>query len=320
LLPFLLGLSLVGIIFINSIGLINITLTSEKFIAFLVAYPFMLIIPAGLTGMMYFYDFTLTKRNLSLDALPKSSAQAGLGVSHWIRYINSFGTIGQLMALELRLIWRNKRPRTIIIMAIIMLAYFGVFIIRLQDSSIIVAFLLISTGMLMINYGQLLFSWESSYFDFLMTRNFTAKTYMISKFVLFFFFNTIALIIVGGFFTFIDMSMVKDLIIWYLINTGFFAYMFIGGTMLGPKPLDINARAMFNYEGINIFQFLVIIPYILVPFAIEAISKLYFGNIWHDIFLIVTGLMGIAFYRRLSGILAGAFSKRKYKILDGFRE
>jgi len=320
LLPLIIGLFLIGLIYLQTTGLINLTFLTEQLMAYVFKVPLILLAPLVLGAALYFYDLKLIQGNLSLDSLPERITAAGDGISSWVAYLNSFGIIGQLMALELRLIWRSKRTRVIIISGLVLSLYFIYFLLKVENSPFVGVFMLIVTGGLMINYAQLLFSWESSYFDFLMTRNFSPKMYLTSKFVLLFCFNTLSMIIVSGIIVYINMTLLKDLLVWYLINCGVFIYIFIGGTMLGPKRLDVNARAMFNYEGMNVFNFLIAIPYVLFPGAISYLFKSFLGDNWRDLILFVVGLMGIVFYQRILGFLAEKFKKRKHKILYSFRE
>ena len=320
LLPLILGLVLIGIISLNYWGLVDFSCISSGIMSHVLVTPLLVLVPLLISIGLYALNVKLVLLNLSLDSLPEKNTIAGTGISRWVAYLNSYGIIGQLMALELRLIWRNKRPRAIMVSGVFMLLYFIFFLFRMQDSMMVGIFLLISTGAFMVNYGQLLYSWESGYFDFIITRNISAKQYLISKLVLFLVFNTISLILVSTILVFIDITHLKEIVIWYFINSGVFTYVFIWGTMLGPKSIDANARAMFNYEGLNAFQFLIIIPYFLIPVGIAYLFKISLGEFWQDIILLTFGLSGILFYKYIINFLSIRFTKRKYKISNGFRE
>lgn len=320
LMPLFLVLGLLGTIYLNVIGVVDFTAYSSQITAVTLNEPLWLALPVFVVAVLYYLDFRIVLNNLSLESLPQRVSQAGSGISYWVNYLNSYGLTGQLVALELRLIWRNKRPRTLMLSALFMMLYFIFFLFRLENSAFVGAFLLISTGAFMVNYGQLMFSWESGYYDFILTRSISAKEYLSGKFVLFLIFNTMGLVVMAILLIFINTSLLKDLMIWYLINSGMFIYIFIWGTMLGPKPIDVNARAMFNYEGINAFQFLVILPYFLLPLGTAYLMSLSIGEIGRDIALMTIGLTGLMFYKPIIKRLAIRLNNRKYKISNGFRE
>jgi len=320
LLPLVLGSTILLAAHLNFIGYVNFTYLTNGLLVLIREQPLLILIPVLLSATLFLIDIGLVRGNLHLDHTPQKISLAVGGVSRWVAYLSAQGTVGQLIALELRLIWRNKRPRTMMLSGLLLIPYFFYFIPKLGDSTMSEVFLLLGTGLMMINYGQLLFSWESSYFDFLMTRNYSPRKYLMSKFVLLLGFNTFSLILLGIIISFIEISLLKGLIIFYLVNSGVFIYIFLWGTMLGPKKIDVGAGAMFNYEGMNAFQFLIMIPYILLPLGAMYLLESGIGENWGDIILISIGFSGVLFYGAILRYLAKGFTKRKYKILNGFRE
>jgi hypothetical protein len=320
LVPFLIAISLFGCIYLDQNGWVDLSSYSVIIMGKLMATPIALVAPVALIAFLYYFNLGLVVQNLSLESIPQRTKIASAGIRKWVAYLGSFGLVGQLIALELRLIWRNKRPRALMLSSVFMIAYFVFFLARLDQSTFISAFVLVTTGAFMINYGQLMFSWESGYFDFILTRNISAKVYLTSKLVLLLAFNTVSLLIMAIVLVFIDPSLLKDLVIWYLINSGLFTYIFIWGTMLGPKPVDVNARAMFNYEGLSAFQFLVVIPYFVAPIGTAYLLSKYFGDGVRDVLLVALGLGGIILYQIILRALSKRFINRKYKISNGFRE
>lgn len=318
--PFLIVVGLIACIYLNHYGYVDISSFSVILMEKFFQQPILGLIPVFLIAALYYFSLRLVIANLSLDSLSTRTGLAKIGIRRWVVYLNSCGQVGQLMSLELRLIWRNKRPRALMLSSIFMIAYFVIFLGRFDQSIFIGVFVLVSTGAFMVNYGQLLFSWESGYFDFILTRNISPKVYLTSKFALLIAFNTLSLIIMSIVLAIINIALLKDLIIWYLINSGFFIYVFIWGTMLGPKAISVNARAMFNYEGLSAFQFLIIIPYFAFPIGTAYLLTEAFGNETRDLLLAAIGITGIIFYQVILKTLANRFVKRKYKISNGFRE
>ncbi len=110
------------------------------------------------------------------------------------------GEIKRNIWLELNLILRNKRPRQVLgLTPLFLMAYF-VYILSADKTINPLLYLLIISmvsGLLPTQYGQFLFSWESSYFDGIMARKNDFSRYVQSKYYL------MIILAMIGFFRFI---------------------------------------------------------------------------------------------------------------------
>jgi hypothetical protein len=110
------------------------------------------------------------------------------------RYIaETFGVTGTLVSLEMKMILRNNRPRNYLVLSLLFLLYGFMIYPRhpLNDGYGMYLFIgLLLTGIVMLQYGQLVLSWESRYFDRLSTAWFTTNQFFTAKYWLFFLFNT----------------------------------------------------------------------------------------------------------------------------------
>lgn len=86
--------------------------------------------------------------------------------------LDRFG-IGELISLQIRLMLRHKRTKALLYMSAFFLVYGLLFIpIRYMPiSGWLSSITMFMTGILMLMYGQWVFSWESSYFDSILTKN-----------------------------------------------------------------------------------------------------------------------------------------------------
>jgi len=320
-LPLIVGLFLIALIYLSIAGILDFSWLDQGFMQLIGQGPILLIFILIPITSLYFIDARLLRHNLYLDSIGSRRIHVVKGIGRWVSYLNSLGIPGQLIALELRLIWRNKRSRYYLIMGAIMLLFFTFIFMRADETATMQdLYMLMLSGVIMINYGQLLFSWESHYFDFIMTSNFSVKTYLTSKFILLLCFNSLSTIIISIILTFVNYRLIPELIIWYLLNSGFFIFIFIWAATLGPKRMDANASVLFNSEGANVFRFLVIIPYLLIPFGVVYLLELIMGKFWTYGSLACLGVLGIVLHKYVLNSIAECFNRRKYKILNGFRE
>ena len=97
-----------------------------------------------------------------------------------ITFLNRFGIIGELITLEIKLILRHKRTKSLLYMSVFFLFYGFLYytnqLYKNNDGMLFFVAMFI-TGFPMITYGQWVISWDSSHFDSLMTRNIPIRTY-----------------------------------------------------------------------------------------------------------------------------------------------
>jgi len=318
-----LGLSIITVatIYASFLGHIDILFITEGVMGDVLVNPFLLLTPYLISLGLYFVTHFFIKKNLLLDNLTQNVSIGNVGVPSWVQYLNTKGVVGQLFALEVRLIWRNKRARTTLIMGVFFLFYVVIAFQRNGIGEKLPEFLaMLSTGAFMINYAQLIFSWESFYIDMIMANDISIKKYMKSKIFLLFILNSISLLSSVIILIFINPKIISTFLLWYLVNTGLFIYLFIWLAILGAKRIDSNASAFFNYEGINISQFLIIIPYVALPVVARFVIDKYLGVGMGTYILAGLGVIGILLFKPIVDLLAKSFLKRKHKILVRLRD
>ena len=131
----------------------------------------LLILFAVVCGV-YMLVYKLFRSNAYLD-LEESSNQVS---SLEFGIFDQFGPrLSGLMQQEAKLIWRNKRPKAFIFISLIFLLYPLLFLSKgdgiLDSDFMLIAMGLIITGAFSLNYGQLLLSWNSNHFDFILAQN-----------------------------------------------------------------------------------------------------------------------------------------------------
>jgi hypothetical protein len=282
--------------------------------------PLLLAVPFCLMVATYGISWYLLFRQRYMEVKEKDSQQYQATASS--RYLSEkFGIAGSLVGLEMKMIMRNNRPRTYLILSLLFMFY-G-FMIYPRNSAgdgfgMLLFIGMLLTGIMMIQYGQLLLSWESSYFDRLCTAGFSTSDYFTAKFWLFFIFNT-ATFLVSLPYAFFDVRILPINFAAWLFNCGIniFMVMFLG--TYNTKKVDMNKGAFFNYEGVTAVHFIFIFPVMGLPFLIFWLVSL-LATPWIGILVTgLTGLTGLLFHRQLIGVVVRQFQSRKQHILQGFR-
>jgi len=239
-----------------------------------------------------------------------------------IKYLKQFGTIGEMMLLEIKLFMRNKRPKSSLIFTPMFLLY-G-FIFYTQDVYMSMTGMLIFVGAFMtapvlMIYGQYVLSWESSYFDGVLThvddfhQYFKAKYYLMAGTTLAAYIITIPYVYYG-----FEILMINTASMLFNIGVGPVFVLLMASN--NKKRLDLSKGAAFNYQGISATQFLMSFPIMIMPLLIY-LPFWAFGQSTAGIIAIgVIGIIAFAFRKTLIKMAVKRFIDRRYIIADGFRQ
>ncbi|NNE34244.1 MAG: hypothetical protein HKN13_03345 [Rhodothermales bacterium] len=239
-----------------------------------------------------------------------------------VQFLDEFGLVGSLITLELKMMWRNRRPRHNVLLSVLFsTVYLCILLITtvLVDNVILLPIIgLFASGGLALNYGQLMFSWDSSFFEGLSARDIDSATFVRSKYLL------LQLSCVGLFVVSLPVFWVlrPDLL---LMHVAFMLYN-VGVTTALVMYLAVHNRSrveldrsgnFFNYEGFSVVHWLWILPTSVPPVAL----MLYFRDSPLTGFLVIGIVGGVAalLTRFWNDYLAVIHHSRRYKTLIGFR-
>jgi hypothetical protein len=240
-----------------------------------------------------------------------------------IAFLKNFGSIGEWINLEVKLILRNKRPRSILFLSGLFLLY-GLFFYTkdtyMEKQSWILFFVgIFTTGIFTINYGQFLFSWQGGHFDFIVTRPISLRHYIESKYwmlstvIIVCFLLGIPYVYFGWKILFINAAMA-------LYNVGINTIVIMNMAMWEPKKIDLKKGATFNYEGVGAAQWLMGFPLLIGPY----LFYIPFGIAGYPtmglLAIALMGVVAIALRPYLLDLTAKRLLERKHTIAAGFRK
>lgn len=287
----------------------------------LVANPILVLVPFIFMTGLYFWNYTFLKTNFYLDSsLKAKTAEATTTDLSWTR---RFGHVGTFLQQDLKLIWRNKRPRTTVYLAFILLAYGLIFypqeVYHKEMPAMFVFVGIFVTGIFMINFGQFIPSWDSSYFSMMMSQNIPLRKYLDSKIFLMTF-SVVVLYILSTPYAYFGWH-----ILWlntacavYNIGINIPVLMYAGS--YNRKRIDLEKSPFMNYQGTGATQWLVGLPLMLLPLLIwYAVYKFTSMSIASTV-LFGLGIIGLLARDLLMKQVVGAYRKHKYAMIDGFKQ
>jgi hypothetical protein len=222
--------------------------------------------------------------------------------------------------LEFRLLIRNKRLKGLLILTIIMLTLFYYFLPR-NSEGVFYTFIIyiIFSGFFGYIFLQYLFSWESAYFEFILSKKFDIIRYLKAKYYIYLVLGIICFLI----FVPIIKPKLFDLHLFFsavLYNSsfGYFIYFFL--STYNKDKIDITGDFLFNLQGFNRFQVLGLLFIIFIPYSIlyllSLIMKFTNGLLLFNFFC----FLALVNQKKWWQIIHRQFYYRKYINLAGYRQ
>jgi len=287
----------------------------------LVLSPLGLFIPMTAVVGAYLLNRMFFSQNYYAEKF-NSKIKAQKNVNANFSFLNKFGVIGEIISLEIKLILRHKRTKSILYMSAFFLLYGLLFYTRdeYQSSGGLLFFVaMFITGLLMLMFGQWVISWDSNHFDSLMTKNIPIQTYLKANYYLLIAFNVICFVLTTPYF-FFGMKIVYMHLAAFVFNSGVNVYLLLFLTTYNTKRIDLTKSSAMNYQGTTFKSFLIVFPIMFIPMILVGIISALFSltvALWA---LTVLGLAGMVMHKQLINLCVSQFNRRKYALAEGFRQ
>ena len=224
------------------------------------------------------------------------------------------------MQLDLKLIWRNKRTKSMAFLMVIGLLY-GLFFYPqpiYADKMFMAAFIgIFSTGFFLINFGQFIPAWDSGYYKMLMSQNIKYEQYLRSKWILMTM-SVVIMFVLGIPYVFFGWKILIAHFAAAVYNVGVNTHVIMWGGSFNRKKIDLDKKAAFNYQGTGAVQWLIGIPLMLVPMALFGLLDWLIGFEVAVATLIILGVIGIILHKQLMAMITQKYLDSKYKMIAAF--
>lgn len=228
----------------------------------------------------------------------------------------------ELLKLEFRLLRRNKRTRQnyYVLFSATIYCVLMINITSSEAPGYLFFFQLFAIGNFIVQTGQLLLSYESIFFDKLLTINMSMKQYYHYKWVLY---STSCvayfILILPFYFVLPEKIQISTLTASLIFNLGITTSCTLFLSLFGPKYFDLDGNVSFNFQGVSFKFFYWILPVTGLFLLLRIVFKLP-PNI---VYVFVSGGLGVVFLLLMPFILKNIntlFLKRKYFIVERIRE
>ena len=309
----------VGLYGMNYFGLVDLTGAFGKMLDVIIQNPVLLPGLLILPALFYWLNKRYLIDNLYLSLVERKQKDSTVRDFSWM---SRLGDYGKFISLDVRMIWRNKRPRSQFVITLLFLAY-GLMIYRNQHGHSIPEVILIiggllMTGMFSISLGQFFPAWHSRYFAMLMTQNFKMKQFLQA----FYFMNvTVSFVyfLVTLAYGIIDIRILYFNSALFLYHVGVNMNLILLFGTFSKKAVDLGGTAMFNYQGMGASQWLISFPLIVGPILFFFLFKLIGGAISALFMLGALGLAGILLQPQLFNYFSKAYNKQKHRLIRDYK-
>ena len=281
------------------------------------------LVPCLLLAALVILSFRYFKKHMYLDGgLATKQTEAKTEDFTWL---NRFGNLGTFLKNDIKLIKRNKRSKTTVIMSVLFLFYGFFFFtgsIEIYDGPVwrIFAGIFISGGFLF-SFGQFVPSWDSSYYPLMMSQNIQYREYLTSKWYLIVIATAVSTIL-ASFYLYFGWEVYLAIIVGAIYNIGVNSYLVLWGGAYIKTPIDLtsNKKAFGDKQAFNVKTLLLTIPKLLLPLLVYAAGHYLINPTAGYIAVALSGVLGFAFKDHVFKLIEKIYKKEKYKTLLAYKQ
>lgn len=311
----------IGLIASQYYKLFDITIYTQTFFQGLYEHIWMILLPIFALIVIYYFTFNFFKKDLTLDE--RLHIKKNLVTSNDLTWLNQFGTLGTFLKNDIKLLMRNKRAKTTLYMSFFFLFYGLIFFtMDTYKNTVMQAFAAVFvTGGFLINFGQFVPSWDSSYYQLMMTQSISYKEYLNSKWWLMVI-GTVVSTFLASFYIYFGWDIYATILAVGIYNIGFnsFLVLFTGAYNRSAIDLESSKGAFGDKKSFSVKTMLFSLPQMLIPILLFGLGLL-FDNIYIGIALIaILGILGLLFKSKLFLLIEKIFKKEKYNAIVAYKQ
>jgi len=237
-----------------------------------------------------------------------------------LTWANKLGDVAPFIKNDIRLIWRNKRTKTVFLMSFLFLFY-GLFFFTQETYREMPAMLMFAalfvTGGFTLNYGQFIPAWDSAHYKMLMSQSFKYRKFLESKWVL-----MVSMTTILYFLSFPYLYFGTDIFLMItagaVFNIGFNSLFLLYSGSFNRKKIDLTKSGFGNTQGTSATQFLIIVPLMLLPMLLFWVFNKFVGHNTGFIVVATIGIISLLLKNYALNFIEKKYIKDKYAMINAF--
>lgn len=301
----------------------DVTIVTSVFYYSLYSTYYMVLVPVVLLVALWFICFKMFTKELYLDTGLKGKHE--IAESNDYTWLNQFGILGSFLKNDIRLLRRNKRSKTTLIMSFAFLFYGLLFMtgsIEAYDNPIMKMFagIFVSGGFLFV-FGQFVPSWDSAYYPLMMSQNIQYRDYISSKWWLIVI-GTVISAVLASFYLYFGIQTYLLILAGAIYNIGINSHIVLlaGAYIKTPIDLGSSKQAFGDKKAFNLKTLLLGIPKMALPMGLYAIGYYLISPEAGIIIVAAFGILGFAFRNLVFSMIEKVYKIEKYKTLAAYKQ
>lgn len=278
------------------------------------------LLPVVILIGLYYITYNFFKNNAYLDA--GLSTKDTIAKSENLTWLNQFGILGTFLKNDIKLIKRNKRSKTTIFMSVLFLFYGLLFFNNPSQSQYmtILAGIFVSGGFLF-TFGQFVPSWDSAYYQLMMSQNIPYKGYLNSKWWLIVI-ATVLSTALASFYLYYGWQIYLTIVAGAIYNVGVNSHLVLLGGAYTKTPVDLDSSkgAFGDKKAFSVKTMLISLPKIFLPVVLYAFG-IYLASANLGLVLVaLAGILGFAFRNKVFSFIEKIYKTEKYKTIAAYKQ
>ena len=303
--------------------LFDITDYTQSFFHGMYTTNYLFLLPILLVITTYYLSFDYFKNKLNLDTgLAKKGTEAKTENFTWL---NQFGTLGTFLKNDIRLLKRNKRSRMTLFMSVMFVFYGLLFFtnsIEAYNNPAMKVFagIFVSGGFLF-TFGQFIPSWDSAYYQLMMSQNIQYREYISSKWWLMVI-GTVISTLLASFYLYFGLHTYLIVVVAAIFNIGVNSHLVMLGGAFVKTPIDLTTskQAFGDKQAFNVKTMLIAIPKMLIPMGLYALGYYLFSPNIGLLFVALAGVLGFAFRNFVFNKIEKIYKTEKYATIAAYKQ
>jgi len=304
-------------------GYFDITQYTFPFFQGLYKTNFLFIAPILIMCGLFAVVFRSLSKDLYLDSgLAIKSKGAKTENLEWL---DRFGKTAVFLKNDIKLIKRNKRARSTVVVSVLFLFYgllffTGSFEVYEEPVWKIFAGIFVSGGFLM-SFGQFVPSWDSSYYPLMMSQNIRYREYLSSKWWLMVIVTLCSAILASGYLYF-GWDAYLAVLVGAIYNMGVNSHIVLWAGAYVKTPIDLtsNKKAFGDKQAFNVKTLMLSLPKLVLPMILYGIGHYTHSPQVGYLLVGMTGIAGFAFRNRVFDKIERIYRTEKYKTIWAYKQ
>ena len=309
---------LASLIGLQNFGIYDVTALGGQVFDAVYTNPIYSLIGVVVLAVLYNLNY---KQLINLVYLDEAVSQKVVAAkSADLSFANKLGDVAPFIKNDIRLIWRNKRTKTVFLMSFLFLFY-GLIFFTQETYKEIPAMLMFAslfiTGGFALNYGQFIPAWDSAHYKMLMSQSFKYRKFLESKWILMVVMTSF-LYVLSFPYLYFGVDIFLMITAGAIFNIGFNSLFLLFAGSFNRKKIDLNKSGFGNTQGTSATQFLIILPLMVLPMLLFWLFNEFVGANSGYIVVAAIGVISLLCKKYAMNFIEKKYIEKKYVMINAF--